>query len=328
MSKIFNNSRGRQRPSRKQPQKKKVASYNLQDSRRLSKSIFSTDRPGLVYSRFLLLVSRFVESKYYYKLMFDLLKNRQTKDMDIYKIIYKYIKKTTNNYQKDIRFFEFKSDKIIDLLPPEFLKNTESINYLDIGCGNCQFTKIFGERVSATFIAGVDVEEEFEKDWTKTRNTTDINFKFIKQKRGKAMTKTTHIPTFGRKFHIISCMMVLHHVSADLLNSYLKEIYNLLESGGLFILREHDCVDSEDKIIFDVEHDLYVLQSSSNWSEFQTQPLQDNNYKSREEWNRLIFCVGSELGGKFELIVSKFSFMKKKVSISANRNYISIYRKK
>jgi ubiquinone/menaquinone biosynthesis C-methylase UbiE len=56
-------------------------------------------------------------------------------------------------------------------------------------------------------------------------------------------------------FHFISSIFNLHHVKE--LSSFIKEIYRILKPGGIFILIEHDVLHDFDRMLLDIEHQLY-----------------------------------------------------------------------
>jgi 2-polyprenyl-3-methyl-5-hydroxy-6-metoxy-1,4-benzoquinol methylase len=257
-----------------------LPSSNLQISTLLTKF----NKPQ-VYFRLCTLICKFKQTYDFPKFTYFLLKNKYAKDIEIYENIFKDIPKivSVTEYSK-----EYVAEYIVNILNSLKLKPT---SLLDIGCGNCIITRDLGFALNMKpqDIYGADIPQEFEQKWKETR-PKEIKFIEIKDNKLK----------FDRTFDMITCMMVLHHVPENVLEEYISEIYKLLNKGGVFILKEHDCFNAVDYIIADIEHSLYIAKeefaSNKNrkLSEKVIKNILDQKmvYKDRFTWKVLIQKVG------------------------------------
>ncbi len=179
--------------------------------------------------------------------------------------------------------------------------------YLDFGCGSCEFADVMSKRLNIRGYA-TDIEDVFEPSWASTRNSMDIEFKYIKDDK---------IP-FQKKFDLITCIMVLHHIPPKKVNGYITQLFEKLRPGGILLIREHDAVDAIDKMLCDIEHSLFIIASGEDMkSVFK----QKNNYLSRLEWRFLLESAG------FEQLYEQYGANPLKLRIKPNRSYIAIFRR-
>ncbi len=68
---------------------------------------------------------------------------------------------------------------------------------------------------------------------------------------------TGGLPFTSKYFSLITCFQVLHHIEE--VSIIINELYRVLKSGGIVVLREHDAPDPKDKMLCDVEHAVYEL---------------------------------------------------------------------
>jgi 2-polyprenyl-3-methyl-5-hydroxy-6-metoxy-1,4-benzoquinol methylase len=284
---------------------------NIQISTLLNKF----NRPA-VYYNLCQLISKFKKSWDFATFTYFLLKNKKSKDFEIYEKIFQDIPKISSvrEYSKS-----YVADYLINIFDNLKLLHPKSL--LDIGCGNCIMTRDLGIALNLKKedIYGADIPEEFEQKWIETR-PKDINFVLINNNKLK----------FNRKFDLITCMMVLHHVPVEYLNQYLQDIYNLLNNDGLFIIKEHDCFNATDYIIADIEHSLYIvqeafaLQNDKKLSEKSKQDISQLNisYKDRFTWRVLIQRIG------FKCIYENPFDYNLTNTYSPNRAYLAIFQKK
>lgn len=164
---------------------------------------------------------------------------------------------------------------IVSQLPQNFHPK----RILDIGCSDGSITSSlrseFGISRSNTY--AVDVRDIRLK-------TYQNDFEFHQ------LTQGDNLPFKTGTFSLVTAIMSLHHVSN--FEEMVIEVLRVLEPGGYFVLREHDCSIPNFDIVLDIMHGLFCLV----WS----QPLEDPdfivnytaNYQSRESWLSLLKKVG------------------------------------
>ena len=104
-------------------------------------------------------------------------------------------------------------------------------------------------------------------------------------------------------FDVVTCFQVLHHVNLSELNRTISELYRVLKKGGILIIREHDCIDDNVRLLIDIEHTLYetVTNGKSKMNGVQLCDYKDGgNYNTIKNWVKLI-----ETGRDIELIEDK-----------------------
>jgi 2-polyprenyl-3-methyl-5-hydroxy-6-metoxy-1,4-benzoquinol methylase len=197
----------------------------------------------------------------------------------------------------------------------KYIQAPQSI--MDLGCGNCILTRSLGAALKTPVIWGADIAQEFERKWVEQR-PKDITFKTIKNNN----------LDFGRKFDIVSCFMVLHHIPLDSLDKYIKDIYDLVSPGGLFIIKEHDCFNAVDYLICDLEHTFFIARESvAESKKIDSQAIinireQKINYKNRFVWRYLFERAG------FKMVFETPYDLSPTQVYPPNRAYFSIFKKK
>lgn len=241
-----------------------------------------------------------------HRLFFILLKNLKSERRDLVNYIGEnYYKSDNTIYEYLDKHFEFsesngslnlnclQNSNIQDKI--DILNNLDNLKYLDIGCHKGILTKSIANyfKIKENNIYGIDV---------KKHDLFMYNFKLIEY--------SGEILFNDNQFNIVTCFMVIHHC-----NNYEKlisEIYRILKPGGILIIKEHDCVYYDDKLVLDILHDFYdkvLYQDSNNWY---------SDYKSENNLTNYIKNLG------FELVCPIIIKNKK---INPLRNYISIFTK-
>lgn len=298
--------------------------YVLPNSNYQISAILTKFNKPRFYYRLCLLFSKFTHSYKFADVFYFLFKNKNASDMEIYSNLFKeYIKtshsksnknksnenKLNNNYSKEhiAEYLYDELNKAIDI------KKLKIKTYLDIGCGNCILTRDIGKflKLLPENIYGADIETTFEESWKDDR-PNDINFVTIRNNK----------LVFDTKFDIVSCIMVLHHVPKDILLDYIKQIYNLLNPNGLFLIKEHDCHYAIDSIIADIEHSLYIYQNSFSDDNLKNKIFeQENHFYNKYEWQYMFSKVG------FKLIYTTPHDISLNQNYAPSRGYIAIYKK-
>lgn len=266
------------------------------------------------YARFLSLIARFFQRDKYYNVIHYLFnKSKVVDDISTFKKLNFYIK---NNLEKSDSYLNMIAEKYVNKIQ-EFIPLESVKNYLDFGCGQCIFTQYLGEalELKQSNIYGTDLEDQFEKGWDKDRESKKITFEYIKDGR---------IP-FSVKFDVITCMMVLHHIPPNMLIDQLKNIHSSMNPGSIFILKEHDFWDSIDRMIFDLEHSLFLVSKMESEEEIEKNKDmilgQKIYYLSKYEWDFILAGIG------FDLLYREYSFPSIKAEIKTNRNYVAFYKR-
>jgi 2-polyprenyl-3-methyl-5-hydroxy-6-metoxy-1,4-benzoquinol methylase len=267
-----------------------------------------------VYFRLCQLICKFKRSWDFAAYTTDLLRNKKAKDSFIFERLFKDTEsKSVTEFSK-----EYVAEYIINIFNNLHIPKPRSL--LDIGCGNCIFTKDLGMamQIKPADIYGADVAQEFELNWKATR-PSDIKFVEIQNNKLR----------FDRKFDMITSMMVLHHVPEEVLLEYIAEIYKLLNPGGVFVIKEHDCYNAADYMIADLEHSLYiakeaaVITKNNRLSADSIKKIADQHisYKDRFTWRVLIQREG------FKCIYENPYDMGLSNTYAPNRAYLAIFQK-
>lgn len=294
----------------------KLDKYVLPASDRQIQTLLTKLNNPYTYFRLCLLICKFLKpwkpSEIFYLL------NKNNTDMQIYNKIFVNTRKmqSVREFSK-IHVAEYLLN-IIHNITRKFSPKT----YLDIGCGTGIFTRDFGQimNIPNMDIIGADVENEFEESWNETR-PKEINYYVIKNNK----------LDIKKKFDIITCMMVLHHVPPEYTEYYVKRVYELLNPGGIFILKEHDCLTAADWILADIEHSLYIAKEyiTAHGHNGKLPDLIKNkiseqviHYKNRFAWQLLMVQAGFNClyEAPYDLSVNN--------DYSPDRSYIAIFQKK
>lgn len=126
-------------------------------------------------------------------------------------------------------------------------------SYLDVGCSEGAITVHLGDylvqkaSLPATQIHGCDVVP------IKETESRQFDFTLIKEDSDDPHK----LPYASSSQSVVSAMMMLHHVKSP--QDMLQEMKRVLLSGGLLIVREHDCTGGEFSVLLDIMHAFYVL---------------------------------------------------------------------
>ena len=218
--------------------------------------------------KFKLMLNAFFNERYVNELV-KYICNNNVKDKDVIKFI------MDTNYKKrkpDIRPIT-SCDTWSFILQGMALKyrnlsKKKDVKYLDIGCGSGRKTKKFSELVGIDGIK-VNVNGTDIGSWgpyEQNKKKFPFNFKFIKD--GKLDYK-------DNEFDLITCFMMLHHVSE--LDDFIDEIKRILKPGGILLILEHTAYDDYDNMIIDLLHLLFATLTDRN-KEYLKKPLYGRYY--------------------------------------------------
>ena len=83
-------------------------------------------------------------------------------------------------------------------------------------------------------------------------------------------------------YDLITINQVLHHVED--LQPILQQLTLLLNTHGYLLLKEHACDTTNDKLLIDLQHDLYKIDKQEYYPVF--------HYKTKQEWIDTITSFG------------------------------------
>ena len=101
---------------------------------------------------------------------------------------------------------------------------------------------------------------------------------------------------------IVFCMVSLHHMKDDTINSAISEIKRVLQPGGRVLIKEHNATPDNLRYIYWEHHLYHVLDmamgadardDSQGWANYCERSV--NNFKSAEQWQELITGMGFAL---------------------------------
>lgn len=182
--------------------------------------------------------------------------------------------------------------------------------YLDVGCGNGRKAVQLGRKlgIAKDKIYGIDIPSFDEQDdWGRDKS---ITFKAIKE--------SEPYPFPDAHFSLITVIMVLHHVK-DLKHT-LREIYRVLEPGGILVIKEHDCFNYADVMLADVEHCMYNLVYAKKVN---------RNFRCKGYATYYNWIYWDMILRKFGFQYLEGNYMSSSINfhISASRAFYSVYQK-
>jgi len=151
---------------------------------------------------------------------------------------------------------------------------------LDIGCGDGKITTALAE------LLGVPKEKTFGCDIYKDRDIVEnLNFTLLDDKQ-----KVMKLPFEDNSISIVIAFMSLHHMRQ--LPSMISEISRILSQKGVLVIREHDCRDSLDALLWDVVHGFHAMV----WKEHKENENFGEEYfalyRPRAEWREILKTAG------------------------------------
>lgn len=215
------------------------------------------------------------------------------------KFIYNKLNKMIKNFQQyNISERAEYTAKYIKSLLNDINYKTDAL--LDVGCGDCSVTKEVNKILDIKDTPNcVDVE-----NWLDTYSDKEegCNVKYI---------TNNEINFEDQSMDIILALHSLHHI--DNLDKMLKEISRVIKNDGIFVIKEHNCLADEDKLLIDVYHALYecVMKQEPNKNFIDT-------YFAK-------YFSAKELDDKLNVL--GFRLLKTKFTKSDLKNYFSIYKK-
>jgi 2-polyprenyl-3-methyl-5-hydroxy-6-metoxy-1,4-benzoquinol methylase len=199
----------------------------------------------------------------------------------LYAAANKISQKKVDIWRSRARVREF--ENILDLYS---LQETSNKKYLDFGSGSSVLSSAIGEAFRfQTYATDIPIWHGEE------RKCEYKNVTFELLENGK-------IP-FDEKFDVVSCLMVLHHISPELITQVICDIRAHMNSDGIFILREHDAQTETDIELIHIEHAIHCcVLENKKFEDFEREYR--GYYMSSDFWIRHVTYSGFTLIGSLE----------------------------
>ena len=191
--------------------------------------------------------------------------------------ISKLITNTKYIYNKNHNWI---SNKLIEL----FIKfnYTSNISIVDIGGGEGNILNYLNKsfNVSNNNLYIVEQKQDWAEKYTFNNN---INYLFW---------DNINIDIKEDSIDIILIIVSLHHMNDETIENLMLNVNRILKTNGILIIKEHNCMTTEDIKIIDWEHHLYHILMSLKY-DLNEESIEKylrtftNNYKSMEEYNNI-----------------------------------------
>jgi ubiquinone/menaquinone biosynthesis C-methylase UbiE len=185
---------------------------------------------------------------------------------------------------------------------------------LDLGCGEGSITNVVGRLLGLrrTNIHGCDVLPPNEEE------ARLFTYRML------AHQDRNRLPYEDKQHQVIYAFMSLHHIAG--VERTLAEVYRVLQPGGIFIIREHDCVTDGLALVLDVVHGFYSMV----WSNPQEKKDFESEYWAKYRTARELEEV--VVGQGFERVLSThrdepFPLYSKGKVLNPLKYYYAVYRK-
>ena len=288
--------------------------YNTIESNKQIKSLveIATDgkNPKVLGRLMALLCAR--QTPYVYQLISKKLITEKYNDKELYKIIRTFYLKNKNNkkggYCKTVQIRAENCYYEIMKIP-----NVEFDTYLDLGCGDCRFTEIFGRMLDLSFdkIHGRDAGTFDEITYSNKKHKIDY-------KKVHYVEPGHPLEFNDNSLSLVSCMLVLHHVKH--LTYFLKEVHRVTKKGGIFMIMEHDAFNYADAMLCDIEHMMYMAVFIDKVN---NNVIKDfySKYRNWIEWSVIINKFG------FKFIKKSFEFRSIDMEMQPTKHLMLYYQK-
>ncbi len=237
----------------------------------------------------------------------NLLRGRNN-DMYIFKklnSLYKQFTPKDTGFDKGaFRYNELLKTGVFDKVTKS--KNPKNIKYLDFGGGigdvGASIAKNLGFLKENSFVT--DIQNWLGKEHTE-EYAKYITYRYL---------KTNDLPFENDSIDFITCLQVLHHIPDK--KYTLSQLYRIIKTDGLLLIREHNCEDSQDGMLIDLEHSLHAFVVDEQGQDY----LQNYNdvYMDKLELDIVMKSAG------FEKVIDGISFPGDK---GITKYYYSLWKK-
>lgn len=163
------------------------------------------------------------------------------------------------------------NEERIKIIAEDIMENNLNINsYLDFGCNDGIQSDLLSNilKIKRKNYYGIDIKESCKSE--------KINF--------LKYNEHNKIPLNDNKLDLVTCLMSLHHV--DNIFHYLREIYRVLNKGGILFVRESNITNYEDFVFNNVIDNIYTKILNNENEECLI------NFRSIESWITLFIYIG------------------------------------
>ena len=232
---------------------------------------------------------------------------KQISDSIIIELIYKSREADEFHYNKNIGCTKW--DFALQNLAQKCfsLFKMDKFKYLDIGCGTCKKSVMFGKYLKLDYnsIHGCDIPK-----WGPYEQSKKKPLQFSLIQNNKLLYDDNY-------FQVVTVIFTLHHIES--LKIFLKEIFRIIKPGGYLIIIEHDSYNDYDKILLDFEHKIYgvIYDKRKNYCENPDYMITYNRY----EWNYILSKVG------FKYVYDDVLYFDTERTIRYDKPFYSFYQK-
>lgn len=184
---------------------------------------------------------------------------------------------------------------------------------LDLGCGEGSITNVVGR------LLGLERDNIHGCDTFPIEDEILFNYQMLDP------LERNRLPYEDAKHEIVYAFMSLHHIRN--VERTLAEVFRVLKPGGIFIIREHDCVTEGLGMVLDIVHGFYsmVWSNPQEKKDFETEYWA--YYRRAGELEQLIVAAG------FERVLSThrdepFPVISKGKVLNPLKYYYAVYRKR
>jgi len=168
---------------------------------------------------------------------------------------------------------------------------------LDIGCADGRITAALGKHLgmSPHLVFGCDTRTDMHVG--NIALSAGFVFSSLQEDNGQwnPTAGSNVLPFADESLDLVTALMTLHHVRD--LKGYLDDVFRVLRPGGLFVIRDHDCVSPLMADVLDVVHGMHfrVWPHSDSPNYKPRGWLADNfqsYYHSWRGWHRMVTAAG------------------------------------
>jgi ubiquinone/menaquinone biosynthesis C-methylase UbiE len=191
---------------------------------------------------------------------------------------------------------EYIVDKLYNYISTRYNKTLSDLKMVDIGGGNGNVVSGLADKMKGQKENYICLETK--TDWAET-------YKYDNQNITYQFWDNTKVPIADATMDVVLCMVTLHHMTDETIQTTLTEIMRILKPGGLLLIKEHDYTpESKEYIIW--EHNLYhILDVSVSSEQTPVDPAKYfknniNNFKGIQVWKDLIGKTGLNWNETFD----------------------------
>lgn len=128
----------------------------------------------------------------------------------------------------------------------------ENIVMADIGGGNGNVLSGLNDHFKQNKTQFISIESESNNNWIEEYQYNHENIAYMYWDNTQLMLPDNHCD-------VILCMVSLHHMNDETIHTTLQEIYRVLKTGGILMIKEHDANNEVTNMLIHWEHHLYHI---------------------------------------------------------------------